>query len=313
MPQQSKIITSRKQLESSLGLPATVATNAERDFALRVPVSYMQRMRFGDATDPLLRQVLPVAPEDQDSVGYSHNPLREVQQTPGLLHKYRHRALIITTASCPVHCRYCFRRHFSYSTEPDLNKAVTAIEEDSNIHEVILSGGDPMTLSNQRLTLLLDRLYSIGHLRRLRIHSRVPVVQPERIDRALLAVLSRWQKKPCVLVIHCNHPQEIDHTVKECLQQLATAGITLLNQAVLLRGINDTFATQRRLSEQLFNARVLPYYLHLLDPVQGAAHFAVNELRAKRIIGALRASLPGYLVPRLAREVPGANSKLIVA
>ena len=313
MPRQKPIVTSRERLLEALSLPSFgPATKAEEGFPLRVPESYLRRIRSGDAADPLLRQVLPVAEEDMPAAGYSRNPLRESQEPPGLLRKYRNRALLIAAANCPIHCRYCFRRHFPY--RPDLNheQALDAIGKDPDIHEIILSGGEPLTLGNSRLALLISRLAAMKHLRRLRIHSRMPVVQPERIDDGLLQALQGW-RKPCTLVTHCNHPQEIDAAVVGGLRRLQGIGMALLNQAVLLRGVNDSLAVQRELWQKLFAAGVLPYYLHLPDKVQGTAHFAVSETRGRRIINGLRACLPGYLVPRLAREEPGASGKHILA
>ena len=313
MPRQKPIITSRSQLQEKLSLPPVgPATKAEEVFPLRVPESYLRRIRSGDPTDPLLRQVLPVAEEDVVTAGYSRNPLHENQKPPGLLRKYRNRVLLIAAASCPIHCRYCFRRHFPYHPSLNHEQALDAIGSDRDIHEVILSGGEPFTLSNSKLALLISRLAAMEHLRRLRIHSRVPVVQPERMDSGLLQALRGW-RKPCTLVMHCNHPQEMDAAVASGLQRLQGIGIMLLNQAVLLRGINDNLAVQRELWQELFAAGVLPYYLHLPDKVQGTAHFAVSETRGRRIINGLRASLPGYLVPRLVREEPGGSGKCVVA
>ena len=312
MPVPGRIISSREQLEEILDLPGGGGTAAESKFPLRVPMSYARRIRAGDSSDPLLRQVLPLAAEDEEPPGYSTNPLGESQELPGMLHKYRNRVLLIVTGSCPIHCRYCFRRHFPYDTVGHLEPALDHIAADNDIHEVILSGGDPLSLGNNKLGRIISRLEAVKHVSRLRVHSRMPVAMPERIDAELVAML-RGLAKPLVLVIHCNHPGEIDAEVEQCLRQLQDARVTLLNQAVLLRGVNDNLPVQRELWQKLFATGVMPYYLHLLDKVQGAGHFAVGEGRGRRLIAALRACLPGYLVPRLAREVPDACSKHILA
>lgn len=297
-------------------LPA--ARRAAALFPLRVPTPYLQRMRAGDPADPLLRQVLPLHLEYETRPGYSADPLDEsaAQPVPGLLKKYHGRALLIATGACAVHCRYCFRRHFPYAEAhaggSRLQPALAAIAADASIGEVILSGGDPLTLSDARLSELAARLAAIPHVHTLRIHSRLPVVLPQRVDDALLAWLGRTPLRK-VLVLHGNHAAEIDAAVEHALGRLRLAGVTLLNQAVLLRGVNDDADTLVALSERLHRAGVLPYYLHLLDRVQGAAHFDVPEARGMALIAELRARLPGYLVPRLVREQPGAASKTVVA
>jgi EF-P beta-lysylation protein EpmB len=284
------------------------------DFPLRVPRGFANRMARGDCRDPLLLQVLPTAAESVQSPGYQRDPLGELHTmpAPGLLHKYRGRALLTVTGACAIHCRYCFRRHFPYSDANPANGNLQGIldylGQQTDIQEIILSGGDPLTLSDARLQSLTDKLAAIPQLHTLRIHTRLPVVLPERVDTGLLAWIER-QRLRVVIVVHCNHPNEIDSSVITALQQLRSAGVTLLNQSVLLHGVNDDAATLIRLSEALFAAGVLPYYLHLLDKVQGAAHFAVNQEAAKDLQAALRASLPGYLVPRLVRDIPGQHGK----
>lgn len=295
-------------------LPDTVALDAA--FPLRVPRGFVRRMRHGDPRDPLLRQVLPLAVEAEDRPGFVLDPVgdRAAALAPGLIHKYRGRVLLITTGACAIHCRYCFRRHYPYAeTAPrdDWSEALDSIHRDTSVHEVILSGGDPLLLSDGRLAALLGRLAAIPHLRRVRIHTRLPVVLPERLDAGLLDVLTGVQL-PLAMVIHANHPREIDADVANALAPLRAAGITLLNQTVLLRGVNDDAATLAALSEALFAAGVLPYYLHLLDRVAGAANFDVAEDEARELMQALRESLPGYLVPRLVREVAGAPSKVTI-
>ncbi|HTW73895.1 MAG TPA: EF-P beta-lysylation protein EpmB [Steroidobacteraceae bacterium] len=283
-------------------------------FRLRVPRGFVRRMRRGDPRDPLLLQVLPGAPELLESPGYSADPLgeRAVRRAPGLLHKYRGRALLISTGACAVHCRYCFRREYPYAEDADGAAALTAIAADSSIEEVILSGGDPLSLTTARLRRLTDGLRGIAHVRRLRLHTRTPVVLPERVDAALGAWLASlpW---PCVVVLHCNHANEIDASVRAAAARLRAAGATLLNQSVLLAGVNDSPEALRALSEALWSAGVLPYYLHLLDPVRGTRHFEVSEPRARWLVAQLAARLPGYLVPRLARESGGAPGKTLIA
>ncbi|MCB1777404.1 MAG: EF-P beta-lysylation protein EpmB [Candidatus Competibacteraceae bacterium] len=293
------------------------AQAAARQFPLRVPRNFVARMRQGDPDDPLLRQILPLAIELEPTPGFVADPLDEqaAQVAPGVLHKYHGRALLMATSACALHCRYCFRRAFPYEQAQigtrHWPQALAYLASDPSLSEVILSGGDPLALSNPRLSELLGGLEPIPHLKRLRIHSRLPIVLPERLDDGLLDILTRTRLHP-VLVVHANHPREIDGTVRQALERLALAGVTLLNQSVLLRGVNDDATTLIELSEALFAARVLPYYLHLLDPVQGAAHFAVKESAAFAIMNTLRQRLPGYLAPRLVREQPGQLAKTLV-
>jgi len=309
------------QLCRMLNLDPLLAIGARRaasQFRLRVPRGFVRRMRVGDPNDPLLRQVLPLDAELLPVEGFIADPLSEsaATQAPGLLHKYRGRALLITTGACAVHCRYCFRRDFPYQSAqgqgPRWREALDAIATDSSISELILSGGDPLSMSNERLRQLTDELKSIPHLRRLRLHTRTPIVLPERVDDDFLAWL-RSLPWPCVMVLHCNHANEIDPTVRTATTLLKAAGATLLNQSVLLAGVNDSVPALCELSEALWSAGVLPYYLHLLDPVRGAAHFEVDEARAADLMAHVSAQLPGYLVPRLARETAGASSKTVLA
>ncbi len=293
-------------------LPAARAAAAR--FPLRIPRGFVARMARGDPHDPLLRQVLPLAAELVATPGFVADPVGDqaALTAPGVLHKYPGRALLIVTGACAVHCRYCFRRDYPYAEAhaglEGWRPALAYLAADATIQEAILSGGDPLSLSNQRLQPLLAGLNQIPHLRRLRLHSRQPVVLPARIDPGLLALLAGIRLQP-VLVIHANHPRELDEAVCAALARLAAAGVTLLNQSVLLRGVNDSVEVLASLSEALFAAGVLPYYLHLLDPVQGAAHFDVNEIEASVIMARLRQRLPGYLVPRLVRERPGQWAK----
>lgn len=299
-----------------LGLSAAdvgLSEAAAAGFAMRVPRPYAARMRHGDPRDPLLLQVLPVADELRRAAGFDDDPVgdRLAERAPGLLHKYHGRALLITTGACAVHCRYCFRRAFPYSESVGstrLDAALKALAALPDVDEVILSGGDPLSLRDERLAELVERLAAMPHLRRLRVHTRVPVTIPSRVTPALVAWLTRTRLTP-VMVLHVNHAQEIDATLIEALRPLRAAGVSLLNQAVLLKGVNDSVAAQRALSERLLDAGVLPYYLHLLDRVQGAAHFLVPTRRARALVRELRALLPGYLVPRLVREETGAPSK----
>jgi EF-P beta-lysylation protein EpmB len=283
-------------------------------FAMRVPRGFVARMRKGDATDPLLLQVLPQAAELGDVPGFTRDAVGDLasRAAHGVLHKYEGRALLIATGSCAVNCRYCFRRHFPYAEETAAagrwQDAVDRIGEDASIREVILSGGDPLSLSTARLAELTHRLAPIAHVKRLRIHTRLPVVLPERVDAELEAWLGCLTIQR-VVVLHANHPNEIDDGVAEACARIARTGALLLNQSVLLRGVNDNADTLQALSERLFTCGVLPYYLHQLDRVTGAAHFEVDDARARGLADLLRARLPGYLVPRLVREVAGASSK----
>jgi len=313
-------ITHPETLARALGLDPGLfpaATQAGGLFALRVPLSFVARMRPGDPADPLLRQVMPLAAELAEQPGFGPDPLaeRSAFKAPGLLQKYQGRALLITTGACAIHCRYCFRREFPYSEQIGagaLDQALEAIGADTEIEEVILSGGDPLSLSNARLQALTERLAQIPHLRRLRLHTRLPVVLPSRVDAGLLRWLAAlpW---PVAVVLHSNHGNEIDASVRAACASLRATGATLLNQTVLLRGINDSVAALSELSQRLFAAGVVPYYLHLLDPVRGAAHFDVSDAVASQLVGQLAATLSGYLVPRLVREVPGAPAKLAVS
>jgi len=294
-----------------------VTERPARRFPLRVPRGFVARMRPNDPNDPLLRQVLPVAAEDEDVPGFSTNPVGElglIQET-GLLSKYHGRALLVTTGTCAVHCRYCFRRHFPYGDgQPDggdFSVAVDRIASDASIEEVILSGGDPLIVPDKRLAEVAAALAAIPHLRRLRIHTRLPVVLPERVDEALVDWIGACPV-PVVVVVHANHANEIDRSVIRALGVLGAAGVTLLNQAVLLRSVNDSSEALEALSKRLFDCGVLPYYLHLLDRVAGAAHFEVDEQRALELMDELRSRLPGYLVPRLVREVDGFPSKVAI-
>jgi EF-P beta-lysylation protein EpmB len=311
-------VTDPLELLRLLGLSAQapqLLPAADTGFPLRVPHGFVDRMRRGDAADPLLLQVLPQAAELGEVPGFTRDAVGDLaaRAASGVLHKYDGRALLIATGSCAVHCRYCFRRHFPYAEETAAaNRWQLALEHlraDASIGEVILSGGDPLSLSTPKLAELGDALASIGHVRRLRIHTRLPVVLPERIDPEFADWLSALPLQK-VVVLHANHPNEIDDNVAAACLRLREAGATVLNQAVLLRRVNDDAQALIGLSERLFDAGVLPYYLHQLDRVAGAAHFEVDDERAHALIEAMRVHLPGYLVPRLVREVAGAPYKL---
>jgi EF-P beta-lysylation protein EpmB len=287
-------------------------------FGLRVPRGFVARMRQGDPADPLLRQVLPVPDETRTVEGYVADPLQEAaaRRAPGLLRKYRGRALMVTTGACAVHCRYCFRREFPYAEQHgDLGRwreSLQYIASDPDITEVILSGGDPLSLSDSRLAALGAELARIPHVATLRIHTRQPIVLPARVDAGLLAWLRSlpWR---LVVVVHANHANEIDAEVGAALQALRAAGATLLNQSVLLAGVNDDAGALARLSRALHANGVLPYYLHMPDAVAGTAHFDVTQRTAAAIVDRLARELPGYLVPRLAREIPGEEAKTVLA
>jgi EF-P beta-lysylation protein EpmB len=318
----SRAITSPDDLLRALDLdPALLdgARAASGAFGLRVTPSFLSRMRRGDARDPLLRQVLPLGEELAESPGYESDPLRErvATRAPNLLQKYAGRALLITTQACAIHCRYCFRRQFPYQEQRDeagggrWAAAIEAIAQDTSIEEVILSGGDPLSLGDARLEALTTALTRLAHVRRIRVHTRQPVVLPSRVDEGLLNWISGIGR-PTVFVLHVNHPNEIDEAVRGACARLRAAGVTLLNQSVLLEGVNDDVDTLERLSGTLFDAGVTPYYLHLPDRVRGTAHFEVAEARARRLVAGLAARLSGYLVPRLVREVPGAPGKTLI-
>lgn len=295
----------------------TAAWQATQYFALRVPRGFVARMRKGDLTDPLLLQVLPLAAELQVTPGFSTDPLQEKQTNPlpGLIHKYHGRVLLTAIGTCSINCRYCFRRHFPYSDNnpgrAGWDKVMAYIAGDSSIKEVILSGGDPLVAGDDYLQLLCQKIAAIPHVTTLRIHSRMPIVLPSRITEDLIKLLTDLRLK-VVMVTHCNHSNELDHTVGAALAKLKAAGIMLLNQTVLLKGINDSVEALSALSQSLFSHNILPYYLHLLDKVQGAAHFEVTEQEALRLMKGLQEQLPGYLVPKLVCEEAGQLHKVLI-
>ena len=311
------VVRDPAELLALLDLPADQLPQhlaASKDFALRVPRPFVARMKPGDWHDPLLLQVLPQGSELDYQPGYSNDPLAEAQSNPkpGIIHKYHGRVLLILSGGCAINCRYCFRRHFPYQannpSRSEWQASLNYIAEDPTIEEVILSGGDPLTVSDHSLTELIAQLENIPHVKTLRIHSRLPIVIPQRINASFLTLLTATRLNT-VMVVHCNHPQEIDDRVGFALQQLSRQGTTVLNQSVLLKGINDDLNTLTELSQRLFQFGVLPYYLHLLDKVEGAAHFDVSEQQAQQLASGLLHCLPGYLVPKLVKEQPGALSK----
>lgn len=288
-----------------------------KNFPLRVPWSYVNRINKSDPNDPLLLQILPQAHEEINTPGFVNDPVGDLSsiKSAGLLQKYPGRALLLATSQCGVHCRYCFRQHFPYSNQnPRTNaweNSINELSKDKTINEVILSGGDPLILDDSELSKLAKKLEQITHIRRLRIHTRLPIVIPDRINESLFNWIDKLSLK-IVIVLHINHAQELNSYLSSKLQDLSKTNCTLLNQSVLLKNINDNPQTLINLSEALFSTNVLPYYIHLLDKVQGSAHFEVNEARAISIMREVSSRLPGYLVPKLVKEVAGQTSKTIL-
>ncbi len=293
------------------------SADAAKEFRFKVPASYVDKIESGDPDDPLLKQIFPVQNELEPSAAYSKDPLEESNSLcqPGLLQKYDGRALMLVTPSCAINCRYCFRRHYPYDDQGHLwgsiKKNVQLIRQDPSIKEVILSGGDPLSLSNARLTELISMLELIPHIKRLRFHSRFPIVEPGRINDELLQALSN-NRFQIIMVLHINHAQEMGSDTQISIEKLRKKNVILLNQSVLLKGVNDNVETLRQLSELLIEHHIIPYYLHMLDKVQGSAHFEVSDSHASRIYQQLRDALPGYMLPRLVREIAGEKSKLPV-
>lgn len=311
------LITRPEALFDLLQLPANKLPEARRAaalFPLRCTHAFAQRMQRGNLDDPLLRQVLPLGEELSSPPEYVSDPLEESTATPvpGLIHKYHGRVLLIAASQCAINCRYCFRRHFDYAQHTpnrrEWQHALDYIRQRPDIDEVILSGGDPLAISDNHIHWLTNEIEQVPHIARLRIHTRLPIVVPQRVTEALTTMLgsSRLQS---VMVIHCNHAQEIDIAVADALARLDHAGITLLNQSVLLRGVNDSTDALCKLSKHLFKHKVLPYYLHLLDKVAGAAHFDVDDDHARTLHREMLARLPGYLVPKMVKELPNTPSK----
>jgi EF-P beta-lysylation protein EpmB len=312
---------SPRELGDILQLPAELVDEAERSlrgFPLFAPLPFVARMRKADPRDPLLLQVWPQKGECDDPPGYTTDPVNDVrfERVPGVIHKYTGRALLIVSGTCAVHCRYCFRRHFPYAQRPQgwqqWESVLAALSEDHSLKELILSGGDPLTLRDELLCQIIDYLSKSVHLRRLRIHTRLPVVLPQRVTRAFLESLSRCRLST-VVVLHINHAQEIDEAVAHTIHQMQQEGVLVLNQAVLLRGVNDDADALVELCERLIDLRVLPYYLHQLDRVAGASHFEVELERGLRLMMNLRERLPGYAVPRYVCDEGNGHSKRILA
>jgi EF-P beta-lysylation protein EpmB len=314
-------IRSEAQLLEELALPHELlgpARLAAASFPLFVPREYVARMKKGDPNDPLLLQVLPLGAELTSPASFTADPVGDLAaaKSAGLLQKYHRRALLITTGACAIHCRYCFRRHFPYSEGPrsveEWEPALEIIRGDASLDEVILSGGDPLTLVDEHLAELAQRLADIPHLKRLRIHTRLPIMIPQRVNEELISWLRGTRLAP-IMVVHANHAQEIDEAIARALARLVDAGIPVLNQSVLLRGINDSAVALIDLSRRLVDLRVLPYYLHQLDRVQGAAHFEVPVSRGLELLEEIRQHLPGYAVPRYVQEIAGDLNKRVLA
>jgi EF-P beta-lysylation protein EpmB len=305
------------ELLQILGLQAfsaQISTLAHGQFPMLVPRGFAAKMRSNDIHDPLLRQILPLVDEEQLMPGFNLDAVGDMaaREATGVLHKYNGRALLITTGACAINCRYCFRRHFPYAEENAASNqwrsAIEYLKQDTSIEELILSGGDPLSLSTAKLRTLCDLLKPIKHIKRLRFHTRLPVVLPERIDQEFLNWITELPFQ-IVFVIHANHPNELDDDFGEAISKIKQCGITVMNQSVLLKGVNDNADSLVFLSNRLFDYGVLPYYLHILDKVQGAAHFAVPIEHAKTIHLEMMTRLPGYLVPKLVQEIAGQAHK----
>jgi len=318
--QLSQAVTSIDELLSCLDLaPEQLSTSqqAASAFSLKVPRPFIDRMQSGNPRDPLLLQVLPVTDEMQQSPDYNKDPLEESKHNPiaGIVHKYANRLLLVISPACAINCRYCFRRHFPYDenrqSKQQWQTALDYIRQDKSINEVIYSGGDPLAANDNFLAWLTTEIAEISHIKRLRIHTRLPVVIPARIDQSFLNWATATRLKP-IVVLHINHANEIDAEVASAIQKLTDAGMQVLNQSVLLREINDSAMALAELSERLFDCGVSPYYLHLCDPVAGAQHFDLDDSVAKQIYGELQCLLPGFLVPKLVREIPNRQSKTLV-
>ncbi|MWP63180.1 EF-P beta-lysylation protein EpmB [Gilliamella sp. Pas-s25] len=317
----ANVVTDINVLYSYLGLdPDTISTSmqqAKKQFPLRVPRAFINRMKKGDSNDPLLLQVLCHDKELLKVDGYSHDPLQEQDNAiPGLLHKYRNRALLITKTACAINCRYCFRRHFPYhdnqGNKKNLAIALEYIANHFELDEIILSGGDPLMAKDHEIAFLINALEKFPHIKRLRIHTRLAVVIPSRVTSELCRLFAESSLQ-IIVVTHINHSNEIDNAVAGAVELLKQSNVTVLNQSVLLKNINDNADTLAQLSNKLFDIGILPYYIHLLDKVQGAAHFLVDDESAKMIMKQLADQVSGYLVPKLAREVGGEKSKRVLS
>ncbi|GAB3480010.1 EF-P beta-lysylation protein EpmB [Marinomonas epiphytica] len=317
----SQAITDLPTLISLLGLPQDLIEQGEQAhqaFKLLIPRPYLERMEYGNPNDPLLQQVLPIAQEMLEVPGYVKDPLAEAEHNPqkAIVHKYKNRLLVITTGHCAVNCRYCFRRHFPYGenqlAQAEWQSVMDYLLAHPEINEVILSGGDPLMMKDKLLADKVKKLESLPQIKRLRIHSRLPVVIPQRVCDDLLD----WVKNTrldIIMVWHINHANEIDQALVNSAKRLTAQGVTLLNQGVLLKGVNDTVAAQVNLNEALFSASIMPYYMFTLDPVEGASHFDIPIAEAQKLMGQVAAELPGYLMPKLAKEIPGKTAKTVYA
>ena len=302
----------------NINLTENKLTNLTTNFPLRVPRGFVDRMKKGDINDPLLRQVLPSQDENISNYGYTADPVGDLDSMAeaGVIHKYHGRVLLITTGSCAINCRYCFRRNFPYNdfqlSTKKHQKAINYIQQNQDISEVILSGGDPLLLNDKKILHLLEQLEAIPHIKRIRIHSRIPIVLPSRITPEFCDQLSSI-KKDLIFVMHSNHANELNNKVQEACHLLKKAGIHLLNQTVLLKGVNDDAEQLCSLSEKLFSFGIMPYYLHLLDKAAGTSHFDISEQQGITLMTQIKSRLPGYLVPKLVREQAGAANKIIIA
>lgn len=314
-------ITDPMELIAELGLDPSMiepAKQAAKLFPLRVTREFMACMEYGNVNDPLLKQILPLGCETVVTPGYTADPLNELASNPlpGLLHKYYGRALVTMTGVCGINCRFCFRREFPYKKNnpgsTGWENILNYIKNDKTISEIILSGGDPLMMDDKTLADRIQQLNQINHLKRIRIHTRMPIILPSRICDALMDWIM-LPKLKIIIVVHCNHPNEINQDVKIAMQKLKSIGVTLLNQSVLLKGVNDSAEILIALSEKLFSADILPYYLHVLDRVQGTAHFDVPREIAIQLHRAMQQKLPGFLVPKLVTEIAGEKSKMIIS
>lgn len=312
----ANVVTDPKQLLHLLNIDVNDYQQhfkARQLFPVRVPHPFIRQMKPGDFNDPLLKQVMPLSAEFVATDGFSHDPLKEHDTVAmGLLHKYRHRVLMIVKSGCAINCRYCFRRHFPYQdnspNKQHWQAALNYISEHTEINEVIFSGGDPLMANDEHLAWLVKQLENIPHLQRLRFHTRLPIVIPQRITSNFVDLLKNTRLKPTI-VLHVNHANELSEPLKIALEPLRIARIPLFNQSVLLKGINDNVDVLSKLSENLFDLGIQPYYLHLLDHVQGAAHFDINEQSAIKLYKKLMTRLSGFLLPKLVREIAGEANK----
>lgn len=296
--------------------PDDLSITFDTAFPIKVPKHFANQIEKGNPNDPLLKQILPGLAENKFYPGFTPDPVGDLASNPqpGLIHKYQGRALLIASPRCDIHCRYCFRRHFPYeqAKKQHWQSALESIAQDNSITEIILSGGDPMTLSENALIELVQDIEAIPHIGTLRIHSRTPVVAPHRANRPQFLKTLFQSRLQTVLVVHCNHASELTPESAELMQQFHDSNVFLLNQTVLLKGINDSTDALSTLSKKLFSQRILPYYCHLLDKVSGAGHFEVQKDQAWAIFEQMRQTLPGYLVPRFVEEIAGEPYKTLL-